>query len=149
VGALPGQVCGDTLDLRRKTGMRRVGAWEIVSLDGVMDRPEEWAFSYSDDEMGEASASGMAASDALLLGRVTYEHLAVYWPNQPGGEPMVDYLNGVPKYVVSGTLEEPLKWNNSAIIRGNMASYHPPTNRRHRLRSCDREASISGPPRGG
>jgi len=101
--------------------MRRVGTWELVSLDGVMERPEEWAFSYSDDEMREASASGMAASDALLLGRVTYEHLAAYWPNQPGGEPMVDYLNGVPKYVVSGTLEEPLRWNNSTIIRGNMA----------------------------
>ena len=101
--------------------MRRVGAWELVSLDGVMERPEEWAFSYSDDEMREASASGMAASDALLLGRVTYEHLAAYWPNQPGGEPMVDYLNGVPKYVVSGTLEEPLRWNNSTIISGNVA----------------------------
>jgi dihydrofolate reductase len=101
--------------------MRRVGAWELVSLDGVMERPEEWAFSYSDDEMREASASGMAASDALLLGRVTYEHLAAYWPNQPGGEPMVDYINSVPKYVVSGTLEEPLAWNNSTIISGNVA----------------------------
>jgi dihydrofolate reductase len=101
--------------------MRRVGTWELVSLDGVMERPEEWAFSYSDDEMREASASGMAASDALLLGRVTYEHLAAYWPNQPGGEPMVDYINSVPKYVVSGTLEEPLAWNNSTIISGNVA----------------------------
>ncbi len=101
--------------------MRRVSAWELVSLDGVMERPEEWAFSYSEEEMREASASGMAASDALLLGRVTYEHLAAYWPNQPGGEPMVDHLNSVPKYVVSGTLEEPLKWNNSTLIRGNMA----------------------------
>jgi dihydrofolate reductase len=101
--------------------MRRVDAWELVSLDGVMERPEEWAFSYSDDEMREASASGMAASDALLLGRVTYEHLAAYWPNQPGGEPMVDYINSVPKYVVSETLEEPLAWNNSTIISGNVA----------------------------
>jgi dihydrofolate reductase len=101
--------------------MRRVGALELVSLDGALERPEEWAFSYSDDEMGEASASGMSASDALLLGRVTYEQMAAYWPNQPGGEPMVDYLNGVPKYVVSGTLEEPLAWNNSTIIRGNIA----------------------------
>ena len=101
--------------------MRRVVAWELVSLDGVMERPEEWAFSYSDDDMGEASASGMAASDALLLGRVTYEHLAAYWPDQPGGTPMVDFLNGAPKYVVSGTLEEPLGWNNSTIIRGDMA----------------------------
>jgi dihydrofolate reductase len=101
--------------------MRRVCAWELVSLDGVMEKPEEWAFPYSDAEMGEASASGMAASDALLLGRVTYEHLAAYWPRQPGGTPMVDYINSVPKYVVSGTLEEPLGWNNSVLIKGNVA----------------------------
>ena len=101
--------------------MRRVCAWELVSPDGVMEKPEEWAFPYSDAEMGEASASGMAASDALLLGRVTYEHLAAYWPDQPGGTPMVDFLNGVPKYVVSGTLDEPLGWNNSTPIKGNVA----------------------------
>ncbi len=73
--------------------MRKVIAVELVSLDSVMERPEEWAFSYSDDEMEEANASGMAASDALLLGRVTYEALAAFWPHQPGGTPMVDYLN--------------------------------------------------------
>ena len=101
--------------------MRRVCAWELVSVDGVMEKPEEWAFPYSDTEMGEASAAGMARSDALLLGRVTYEHLAAYWPRQPGGTPMVDYINSVPKYVVSGTLEEPLAWNNSTQIKGNAA----------------------------
>src|SRR5919112_2387628 len=103
VGTPPVQSCGDTLDLRRSTGMRRVGAWELVSLDGVMERPEEWAFSYSDDEMDEASASGMARSDALLLGRVTYEHLAAYWPHQPGGTPMGGYIKSVPKFVLSST----------------------------------------------
>ena len=51
--------------------MRRVCAWELVSVDGVMEKPEEWAFPYSEVEMGEASASGMARSDALLLGRVS------------------------------------------------------------------------------
>jgi dihydrofolate reductase len=101
--------------------MRRVCAWELVSVDGVMESPEEWAFAYSNDEMEQASASGMAASDALLLGRVTYEHLAAYWPGQPGGTPMVDFLNSVPKYVVSETLKEPLRWNNSVLIKGNMA----------------------------
>ena len=99
--------------------MRKVVASEIVSLDGVMGSPEEWAFSYSNDEMEEANASGMAASDALLLGRVTYEALAAFWPNQPGGTPMVDYINSVPKFVVSGTLEEPLEWNNSTLIEGD------------------------------
>ena len=101
--------------------MRNVVAVELLSLDGVMESPEEWAFSYSNDEMEEANASGMAASDALLMGRVTYEQMAAYWPNLPGGVPMVDYINSVPKYVVSTTLEEPLGWNNSTLIRSNVA----------------------------
>ena len=87
--------------------MRKVVAVELVSLDGVMESPEEWAFSYSNDEMEEANASGMAASDALLMGRVTYEQMAAFWPNQPGGVPMVDYINSVPKYVVSTTWKSP------------------------------------------
>jgi dihydrofolate reductase len=101
--------------------MRKVVAVELVSLDGVIESPEEWAFSYSDDEMNEANASGMAASDALLLGRMTYEGLAAFWPNQPGGDPMVDYINSVPKFVVSTTLEEPLEWNNSTLFKGTVA----------------------------
>jgi dihydrofolate reductase len=101
--------------------MRKVLAVELVSLDGVMESPEEWAFSYSSDEMEEANATGMAASDALLMGRMTYEQMAAYWPNQPGGTPMVDYINSVPKYVVSTTLEEPLEWNNSTLIGGDVA----------------------------
>ena len=101
--------------------MRKVVAVELVSLDGIMGSPEEWAFSYSNDEMEEANASGMAASDALLLGRVTYEALAAFWANQPGGTPMVDYINSVAKFVVSGTLEEPLEWNNSTLIKDNIA----------------------------
>lgn len=99
--------------------MRRLVAVELVSLDGVMESPEEWAFSYSDDEMNEANAAGMAASDAMLLGRVTYEGLAAFWPYQQAGTPMVDYINSVPKFVVSGTLEEPLGWNNAALIEGD------------------------------
>jgi dihydrofolate reductase len=103
----------------KEVALRKLVAVELVSLDGMMESPEEWAFSYSNDEMEEANAAGMAASDAMLLGRVTYEVLAAFWPNQPGGTPMVDYINGVRKYVVSETLEEPLGWNNSALIRGD------------------------------
>jgi dihydrofolate reductase len=101
--------------------MRKVVAVELVSLDGVMESPEEWASSYSNDEMEEANASGMAASDALVLGRVTYEQMAAFWPNQPGGTPMVDYINSVPKHVLSTTLKEPLEWNNSTLIKGDVA----------------------------
>ena len=98
--------------------MRKVVAVEFVSVDGVMEAPEEWAFSYTNDEMEEANASGMAASDALLMGRVTYEQMAAFWSNRSGGVPMVDYMNTVPKHVVSSTLEEPLGWNNSTLISG-------------------------------
>ena len=86
--------------------MRRVVAVELVSLDGVMELPEEWAFAYLNEEMEETNASGMASSDALLLGRATYEALAAFWPDQPGGVAMVDYINSVPKCVVSTMLEE-------------------------------------------
>ena len=99
--------------------MRKVVAVELVSLDGVIEAPEEWAFSYSNDEMEAANAKGMAASDALLLGRVTYEQMAAFWPEQPGGTPMVDYINSVQKLVVSTTLEK-ARWNNSALIKDNV-----------------------------
>lgn len=101
--------------------MRKLIAFELVSVDGVVESPGEWAFSYSDEEMERENESGMAASDALLLGRATYEEFASFWPEQPGGTPMVDYINSVRKYVVSTTLEEPLAWNNSALIKGDIA----------------------------
>jgi dihydrofolate reductase len=106
-------------DRTKEFSMRKVVAVELVSVDGVMESPEKWAPPYSNDEMEEANAAGMAASDAMLLGRVTYEGMAAFWPNQPAGTPMVDYINSVPKYVVSETLEEPLAWNNSTLIKGN------------------------------
>jgi dihydrofolate reductase len=98
--------------------MRKVVAVELLSLDGVMESPEEWASSYSNEEMEAANAKGMVASDALLLGRKTYEQMAAFWPEQPGGTPMVDYINSVQKLVVSTTLEE-VGWNNSTLIKDN------------------------------
>ena len=102
--------------------MRKVVASELVSLDGVMGSPQEWAFSYSNDEMEQANASGMAASDALLLGRATYQEFASYWPYQNSADqPYTDYLNSTPKFVVSKTLEEPLEWQYSTLIKGDVA----------------------------
>ena len=101
--------------------MRKVVAVELVSLDGVVEGPQGWAFSYSNDEMEEANAAGMAASDAMLLGRTTYEEFASYWPYQDSAEqPYTCYLNDTPKYVVSTTLEEPLGWQNSTLIEGDV-----------------------------
>jgi dihydrofolate reductase len=104
--------------------MRKVVASELVSLDGVAESPEEWHFPYFDDEMGEAIGAAMAASDAMLLGRVTYEEFAAFWPSQEAGDEeqeTTDYMNNTPKFVVSKTLEEPLEWSNSTLIKGNVA----------------------------
>ena len=101
--------------------MRKVVATEMVSLDGVMEKPEQWAPPYSNDEMEEANASGMSASDAMLFGRVTYEEFAAFWPSQEEGsdedQEFAGYMNNTPKFVVSTALEEPLEWNNSTLIR--------------------------------
>src|SRR5215212_3658615 len=104
--------------------MRKVVASEIVSLDGVVESPEKWHFPYFDDQMEEATRAAMAASDAMLLGRVTYEEFAAFWPSQePTDEDQetTDYMNNTPKFVVSKTLEEPLEWNNSTLIKGDVA----------------------------
>ena len=102
--------------------MRKVVASELVSLDGVMESPEKWSFQFHNDEMAEANAAGMAGSDAMLLGRVTYQEFAAFWPYQNSAEqPFTDYLNNTPKFVVSTTLEEPLEWQNSTLIKGNVA----------------------------
>jgi dihydrofolate reductase len=98
--------------------MRKIVATESVSLDGVMESPEEWSPAYSTQELDEANAAGMASSDALLLGRVTYEELVAYWPTQPDDNPIAKFINNVPKYVVSTTLED-VEWNNSTLIAGN------------------------------
>ncbi|MBA2713002.1 MAG: dihydrofolate reductase [Rubrobacteraceae bacterium] len=102
--------------------MRKIVAAEFLSLDGVMESPEQWHFDYFNDEMGQAVGEGFAASDALLMGRVLYEEWAAYWPNQdPEENPVAATMNGVRKYVVSTTLEEPLEWNNTSLIRENVA----------------------------
>ena len=101
--------------------MRKVVAVEFVSLDGVMESPEEWAFSYSNDDMEEANASGMAASDAMLLGRVTYQKFAGFWADKTSDDVQsADYMNNTPKFVVSTTLDT-VEWQNSTLIEGDVA----------------------------
>ena len=93
-----------------------------MSLDGVVESPERWQLPYFNDEMGEAVGAAMAATDAMLLGRVTYQEFASYWPGVSAEEqPFADHMNSTLKYVVSRTLEGPLEWNNSTLIRGNVA----------------------------
>ncbi len=102
--------------------MRKVVVSEFVSLDGVVESPEKWHFPYFNDQMGDAIGAAMASSDSMLMGRVLYEEWAAFWPNQdPDENPVAARMNGVRKYVVSTTLEEPLEWQNSTLIGDNVA----------------------------
>ena len=98
--------------------MRKIVAGTFVSLDGVMEAPDQWHFPYFNDEMGEAVGSGMAAADAMLLGRVTYQEFASYWPHQSNDVEPAEFMNGVTKYVVSTTLDNVAEWQNSTLIDG-------------------------------
>jgi dihydrofolate reductase len=105
-----------------EVSMRRVVAGLFVSLDGVVEAPEKWQLSYFNDEMGEAVGAAMAAADAMLLGRVTYQEFASYWPGASSeDQPFADYMNNTQKYVVSTTLENVDGWQNSTLIKGNVA----------------------------
>jgi dihydrofolate reductase len=101
--------------------MSRVVVSEFVSLDGVMEAPDKWHFQFWHEEMGKYKYDELFASDALLLGRVTYEGFAAAWPSRAGDDDFADRMNGLPKFVASTTLEEPLEWNNSSLIKGNTA----------------------------
>ncbi len=98
--------------------MRKIVAGLFLSLDGVYEAPGEWHFPYFNDEMGAAVDAQMAASDAMLLGRVTYEEFAGFWPQQSADDvDIAPYMNETPKYVVSSTLDQ-LEWQNSTLIDG-------------------------------
>ena len=112
--------------------MSRVVVFENVTLDGVMQapgRPDEdrrggfthggWAAPYFDPVMGEVAAEGISQGGALLLGRRTYEDFASFWPTAPGDLPFTAVMNQFQKYVVSTTLEEPLSWSNSTLLKGD------------------------------
>ncbi|HXL87480.1 MAG TPA: dihydrofolate reductase family protein [Streptosporangiaceae bacterium] len=97
--------------------MRQIVAGTLISLDGVIENANEWMGPWFSPELGQAVGSIMGAQDAMLLGRVTYDELAAYWPKQEGE--MADTMNGTPKYVVSNTLEA-ADWQNTTLLRGDV-----------------------------
>jgi dihydrofolate reductase len=99
--------------------MRKIVAGLFVSLDGVMESPDKWQFPYFNDQMGEAVTSQMDAADAMLLGRVTYQEFASFWPSAPADDPFTARMNNTPKFVVSTTLDT-VEWQNSTLIKGNV-----------------------------
>jgi dihydrofolate reductase len=97
--------------------MRRIVWSEYISLDGVVDEPGEWSLPYFSDDLAQYKHDELFASDALLLGRVTYQGFAAAWPTMEEIEgDFAVRMNTLPKYVASSTLDE-AEWNNSTIIR--------------------------------
>jgi dihydrofolate reductase len=99
--------------------MRKIIESTLVSLDGVIGDPHLWAMNYFDNEAQEDSLEMLLASDAMLMGRRTYEIFAGVWPARTGD--YADRMNNIRKYVFSSTLER-ADWNNSTIIRGDVAA---------------------------
>lgn len=93
---------------------RRIVATEYVTLDGFMDEPGEWSMPFWSEQAGEFKFQELMASDALLLGRLTYDGFSKAWPTMTELGEFADKMNGMPKYVASRTLTEPT-WNATVL----------------------------------
>ncbi|MFB6786419.1 dihydrofolate reductase family protein [Streptomyces olivaceus] len=113
--------------------MRRIIVCTFLTLDGVMQAPggpdedaeggfEQggWQRPVDDEEVGTAVAGWYERSDAMLLGRKTYEIFASYWPTADPADPFTDRMNGMHKYVASRTLTS-VEWRNSTLLEGDVA----------------------------
>ena len=98
--------------------MRKVISGLFITLDGITEAPHLWQFDNFDEDMMMAMGAHIDAEDAILLGRVTYEDWAPYWPTSTD-EPYASHINNTPKYVVSTTLNK-VEWKNSTLIKGNL-----------------------------
>jgi dihydrofolate reductase len=105
----------------RSRGMRSLIVTENISLDGVIETVDGGESSPpGGDDLAAATQEHMAAADAVLLGRVTYEEFAGYWPAQTDDATGIsDYLNRTTKYVVSSSLTLP-SWQNTIALRGSL-----------------------------
>jgi dihydrofolate reductase len=115
----------------------KIIATEFVSLDGVVEAPgggEDfkyggWSFEFDrGDEGDKFKLDETLSSEALLLGRVTYEGFAAAWPSREGE--FADKFNTMPKYVVSSTLKDP-EWSNTTVLEGDVAEEVTQLKQRH------------------
>ena len=100
--------------------MRKLTASFFISLDGVVEAPQNWHFPYVDEEVGAVIGEAIAESDTFLLGRRTYEEWSAFWPHQDtAANPMAAVMNETPKVVASTTLDR-VEWQNSTLLDGDL-----------------------------
>ncbi|MFW0773387.1 dihydrofolate reductase family protein [Paenarthrobacter nitroguajacolicus] len=103
--------------------MRKVTAGLFHSVDGVVQDPFKFQFDSFDDELGSGLTKMINSVDTVVLGRVSYQEWAGYWPTAPRDEDFAAFINPVEKFVASRTLSEPLEWENSHLIEGNVEQF--------------------------
>ena len=100
--------------------MGRIVSNFFISLDGVVESPDTWHFTYFDDPMGEIVGLGMSTTGAMMMGRRLYDEWSDFWPGQGPEVPFSEFINTVPKYVLSTTLTDP-SWQNTTVLSGDVA----------------------------
>jgi dihydrofolate reductase len=103
--------------------MRKVVAGLFTTLDGVIESPEKWQLTW-DEQMAAMMSAWLETADTVLLGRSAYQMWSEYWPNYSGGDDaaFAEWINKAPKYVVSTTLDSVTEWQNSSLIKGDLAT---------------------------
>jgi dihydrofolate reductase len=100
----------------------RIVASYFISLDGVVEAPDQWHFPYFNDEMGASIGRASEVSGAFLMGRTLYDEWSEYWPDQDDDVPFSSFINEIPKYVVSSTLDQgDVTWSNTTVVPGDPA----------------------------
>jgi class 3 adenylate cyclase/dihydrofolate reductase len=117
------------LDAPRRSPIRRLIASEFVTLDGVMEAPghethpdgkNQWALRHATEDMQRFKIAELEQAGCIILGRVTYQIFAAFWPTAPKDEGFADRMNAIAKYVVTKTLKR-LEWENSHVLDGDVA----------------------------
>jgi dihydrofolate reductase len=93
----------------------------FISLDGVVESPDKWHFPYFDDAMGAIIGEGMSTTAAFMMGRKLYDEWSTYWPAQGPEDAFSQFINTIPKYVLSTTLKDPT-WQNTTVISQDVAA---------------------------
>src|SRR4051812_21361636 len=99
--------------------MRKIIVSTMVTLNGVMESPQNWSFDYMNEELMKYASDQLFATDALIMGRLTFEGFAEAWSSRAGANAFADRMNALPKFVASRTLKEPLTWN-STLMKGDI-----------------------------
>ncbi len=103
--------------------MRKVTAGLFHSVDGVVQDPFKFQFDSFDEDLGKGLTTMINTVDTVVLGRVSYQEWAQYWPNATQDDDFAKFINPVEKFVASRTLTEPLEWENSHLIDGDIEQF--------------------------